>query len=101
MTQKQLRRGTALYLRVSSEDKQNPESSFEYQRQRIQTCLAQSQEVFPVIAEYSDILSGKNNRRPGYQKMLADARSGQFSHLAVYSIDDRRSTEETLSTAQN
>lgn len=101
MTQKQLRQGTALYLRVSSEDKQNPDSSFEYQRQRIQTCLAQSQEVFPIIAEYSDILSGKNNRRPGYQKMLADARRGQFSHLAVYSIDRLgRSTEETLSTVQ-
>jgi len=101
MKPRRLRQGIALYLRVSSDDKQNPDSSFEYQRQRIQACIAQSQNDLPTIVEYSDILSGKNNRRPGYQRMLAEARDSQFSHLAVYSIDRLgRTTEETLSTVQ-
>jgi DNA invertase Pin-like site-specific DNA recombinase len=33
--------------------------------------------------------------------MLADARDGKFSHLAIYSIDHlERSTDETLATVQ-
>ncbi len=101
MPENQLRPGMALYLRVSSDDKQNPDNSFETQRQRIQRIHSASADDLPILGEYSDILSGKNNRRPGYQRMLADARSGRFSHLAVYSLDRLgRSTEETLTTVK-
>jgi DNA invertase Pin-like site-specific DNA recombinase len=98
MNKKDLRPGTALYLRVSTDDMQNPENSFDYQRQRIQDCMERSNNLYlPVIAEYTNILSGKTDRRPNYQRMLQDARAGQFSHLAIYSVDRLgRITQETL-----
>jgi len=93
--------GIAQYLRVSAADVQNPQNSFDYQRQRIQSSLGQVDNDLPVVAEYADILSGLNSKRPQYQKMLEDARRGKFSHLAVYSIDRLgRTTEETLRTVQ-
>ena len=97
----QLKQGIALYLRVSSDDKQDPENSFEHQRQRIQSCVAQNQNDLPIIKEYSDILSGKHSKHSGYQHMLWDAYNCQFSHLAVCSIDRLgRSSEETLCNVQ-
>lgn len=97
MARTELTPGMALYLRVSTEDMQNPENSFEYQRQRVKDCIERSDMVPPVTTEYSDILSGKNSRRPGYQKLLQDARTGLFTHLAVYSVDRLgRNTQETL-----
>ncbi len=101
MKQKELRPGTALYLRVSTEDMQNPENSFEYQRQRIQDTQERSNLTLPVTAEYTDILSGKTDKRPNYQRMLQDARDGRFSHLAIYSVDRLgRNTQETLSALE-
>jgi len=76
---------------------QNPENSFEYQRQRIQDCIERGDVAPPIVTEYSDILSGKTSRRPGYQKLLQDARTGLFTHLAIYSVDRLgRNTQETL-----
>lgn len=97
MKAKQPKAGIVLYLRVSSDDRQNPENSFEYQRQRIHGVIEQGESGLPILGEYQDILSGTNSRRPGYQQMLRDARSGMFSHIAVYSIDRLgRSSDETL-----
>jgi site-specific DNA recombinase len=97
MATRQTRQGIAAYLRVSTDDLQNPENSFEYQRQRIQECIERSAVNLPVVQEYTDILSGKTSQRPHYQQMLADARARRFSHLAIYSVDRLgRNTQETL-----
>jgi site-specific DNA recombinase len=101
MKVKQPKAGIVLYLRVSSDDRQNPANSFEYQRQRIHGVIQRDQSNLPTLGEYQDILSGTNSRRPGYQQMLNDARSGIFSHIAVYSIDRLgRSSDETLTIAR-
>ncbi len=75
--------GWAVYLRTSSQEAQNPENSQRRQRHTIQRALFE-REPLPVIGEYIDNLSGRYaDNRPGYQQMLADARSGAFSHVAV------------------
>jgi DNA invertase Pin-like site-specific DNA recombinase len=97
MKRTQPKPGVALYLRVSSKDKQHPAASFEYQRQRIQGCIERAETELPVLAEYKDILPGKNPKRPGFHQMLNEARAGLFSHLAVYSVDRiGRNTQDTL-----
>jgi site-specific DNA recombinase len=99
MKVKQRKPGIVLYLRVSSDDRQNPVNSFEYQRKRIQDLIERNEAPLPILQEYKDILSGTTNKRPGYQQMLTDARSGLFSHIAIYSIDRLgRSPDETLGT---
>jgi hypothetical protein len=55
---KQPKPGIVLYLRVSSDDRQNPENSFEYQRQRIMDAINLGNNELPILNEYSDILSG-------------------------------------------
>jgi site-specific DNA recombinase len=98
---KQPKPGIVLYLRVSSDDRQNPENSFEYQRQRIMDAIDLGNNELPILNEYSDILSGTHSNRPDYQQMLEDARKGMFSHIAVYSIDRiGRSSDETLATVR-
>jgi DNA invertase Pin-like site-specific DNA recombinase len=87
MANQQLKPGIAHYLRVSSDNKQHPAESFEYQRQRIESCFEHSSIDLPVVNEYRDVLTGKHSKRPGFQEMLEDAREGRFSHLGVYSID--------------
>lgn len=78
--------GWAMYLRVSNEDKQTPERSFAFQRQRIEEHLFAGSEV-PFQREYCDILTGTTSKRADYQQMLADAEAGKFSHLALYRAD--------------
>ncbi len=41
----------------------------------------------PVYAEYVDVLTGTSPYREAYQRMLNDARSGQFSHVIVERAD--------------
>jgi DNA invertase Pin-like site-specific DNA recombinase len=79
MATRQNGQGIAAYLRVSTDDLQNPENSFEYQRQRILECIERRAVNLPVVQEYTDILSGKTGQRPHYQQMLADARTRGFS----------------------
>jgi len=101
MQKPDLSRGLAHYLRVSTDNKQHPDESFEYQRQRIESAFSHVDADLPVVNEYKDILSGKSNRRPGFQKMLRDARGEKFSHLGVYSVDRiGRNTQETLNIVE-
>lgn len=75
--------GWAVYLRTSSEEAQNPENSQRRQRHAIERSLFERNDI-PVFNEYLDNLSGRYaDNRPGYQQMLADARAGCFSHVAV------------------
>lgn len=78
--------GWAVYLRTSSEDHQKPELSRARQRSLIDgNVLAHSD--LPVIDEYVDVLTGRTANRTGYQRMLADARVGKFSHVIVERAD--------------
>lgn len=91
--------GWATYLRVSDEDKQSPERSFAMQRQRINEQLLNTSKV-PFTREYTDLLSGTNPNRKDYQKMLADAEAGRFSHIGLYRADRfGRNTVEGLQAA--
>lgn len=80
------RPGWAIYLRTSSDENQKPELSRERQRAMIQMSFLDSSSL-PVYGEYVDVLTGKDPRRKAYQQMLADARAGQFSHVAVERAD--------------
>lgn len=91
--------GWATYLRVSDEDKQTPERSFAMQRQRIQEHLIGGSEI-PFRSEYRDMLTGTSPNRSDYQKLLADAEVGKFSHLGLYRADRfGRDTVEGLQAA--
>lgn len=75
--------GWAIYLRTSSEEAQNPENSQRRQRHAIEHSLFE-RTALPVFNEYIDNLSGRYaDNRPGYQRMLEEARAGCFSHVAV------------------
>ena len=87
MARRQLKRlppkpGWALYLRTSTQEAQNPTMSQDRQRFNINRALLERSEL-SVIAEYSDVMSGRTPDRAGYQRLLEDARAGKFSHVAV------------------
>jgi DNA invertase Pin-like site-specific DNA recombinase len=81
-----LQSGWVIYKRTSSDNAQAPDRSQESQVALIMSSLVNGSGL-PVVAEYSDILTGSNTQRPGYQRMLADARLGKFSHVAVSHVD--------------
>lgn len=90
--------GWAVYLRTSSEEAQNPENSQRRQRHAIERSLFERTNL-PVFNEYIDNLSGRYaNNRPDYQRMLEDARSGLFSHVAVENAErfGRNDTEALM-----
>ncbi|MBI5961799.1 MAG: recombinase family protein [Chloroflexi bacterium] len=75
--------GWAVYLRTSDKEAQNPANSQGRQRSAIRRALLETSDL-PVIGEYIDNLTGRvSDRREGYQRLLHDARSGKFSHVAV------------------
>lgn len=78
--------GWAVYLRTSSEDNQKPELSRARQRIIIEGNVLNHSDM-PVIDEYIDVLTGKTPKRAGYQRLLADAREGKFSHVIVERAD--------------
>lgn len=91
--------GWATYLRVSDEDKQTPERSFAMQRQHISDHLINGSEI-PFRTEYRDMLTGTTPNRADYQKLMADAEAGKFSHLGLYRADRfGRDTVEGLQAA--
>jgi DNA invertase Pin-like site-specific DNA recombinase len=75
--------GWALYLRTSDKEAQNPANSQGRQRNAVRRALLETSNL-PVVGEYIDNLTGRvSDRREGYQRLLQDARSGKFSHVAV------------------
>ncbi len=74
--------GWAMYLRTSTQEAQNPTMSQDRQRFNINRALLERSEL-SVVAEYSDVMSGRTPDRAGYQRLLEDARAGKFSHVAV------------------
>jgi DNA invertase Pin-like site-specific DNA recombinase len=70
----------ALYLRVSTLD-QHPET---------QLCDLEQmarQREFEIVERYTDCISGTRARRPGLDKLLADARRGKFDVVVVWACD--------------
>ncbi len=70
----------ALYLRVSTLD-QHPET------QRYDLLQLARQRDFEIIDEYVDTISGARARRPGLDRMMADARRGRFEVVVVWAFD--------------
>ena len=70
----------ALYLRVSTLD-QHPETQLHDLKQ-----LA-TQRGFEVVETYTDRLSGTRRKRPALEKMLYDARRGEFDVVVVWACD--------------
>jgi DNA invertase Pin-like site-specific DNA recombinase len=69
-----------LYLRVSTFD-QHPETQLYDLRG-----LA-AQRSFEIIEEYSDTISGSKAKRPGLDRLIADARRGKFDVVLVWAFD--------------
>jgi DNA invertase Pin-like site-specific DNA recombinase len=78
--------GWAVYLRTSSDENQKPEMSRARQRFAIEQNVLKRSDM-PVIDEYVDVLTGKTPNREGYQRLLADAQAGRFSHVIVERAD--------------
>lgn len=78
--------GWAVYLRTSTDENQKPEMSRARQLFTIETNVLSRSEM-AVYDTYIDVLTGKTPNREGYQRMLADARAGKFSHVIVERAD--------------
>ena len=74
------KRRAALYARVSTGDQH-----FETQLYDLRT--AARQRGFEVIREYTDVISGSKPKRPGLDRLLIDARRGQFDVVFVAAFD--------------
>jgi DNA invertase Pin-like site-specific DNA recombinase len=70
----------ALYLRTSTAD-QHPETQLHDLE-----AMAQ-QRGFEIVQRYTDQITGTRARRPGLDKMMADARRGQFDIVLVWACD--------------
>lgn len=70
----------ALYMRVSTLD-QHPET------QLLDLQQMAAQRGYEIVEQYTDRISGVKARRPGLDKMLADARRGCFQIILVWAAD--------------
>ena len=70
----------ALYIRVSTGD-QHPETQLHDLKQMAQ------QRGLAMVAEYTDKISGTKAKRPGLDRLLADARRGKFDIVMVWAFD--------------
>ncbi len=70
----------ALYLRVSTLD-QHPET------QLLDLQQMAAQRGYEIVQQYTDRISGAKAKRPGLDKMMADARHGCFDVLLVWASD--------------
>lgn len=78
------------YLRVST-DQQDVES------QRLELAKFAAGKGWEIVAEYSDVMSGRKATRPGLEAALADASQGKFAGLVAVRIDRfSRSTSDFL-----
>src|SRR5512140_1533508 len=78
--------GYVQYLRTSSEEAQAPERSQDAQRRDIEQRVLR-QYTLPDLGEYVDNYTGTSADRKHYQRMLADARAGKFSHVFAATPD--------------
>lgn len=84
---------TAIYARYSSDNQRSAsiEDQVRLCRRRI------DQEGWDFLEVYSDhAISGATTLRPGYQKMLADARAGRFDVLVAEALDRLSQDQENI-----
>ncbi|NLD87542.1 MAG: recombinase family protein [Clostridiales bacterium] len=73
-----------LYMRLSREDGDRPESDSIINQQRILSDYCTRHPEFKVVAEYSDDgYTGTNFDRPGFRRMLADIEAGKLDCVLV------------------
>jgi DNA invertase Pin-like site-specific DNA recombinase len=82
----QLTPGWVEYLRTSDEDVQAPERS-QASQSRLNHERLINESGLPCLDKYADIFTGKATDRKNYQRLLADARLGKFSHVAIAFVD--------------
>ena len=70
----------ALYVRVSTFD-QHPETQMLDLRQMA------AQRGYEIVGEYTDTISGAKQKRPGLDRLMADARRGRFDVVLVAAFD--------------
>jgi len=76
----------AYYARVSTEELQDKNLSFAFQRRK---CEERIQDLGHIVREYGDVASGASRERPGLQALLRDACSKEppFDAVVVYKCD--------------
>jgi DNA invertase Pin-like site-specific DNA recombinase len=70
----------ALYLRVSTLD-QHPET------QALDLRTMAAQRGYEIVGEYTDQISGAKAKRPGLNRLMADAHRGKFDVVLVWAFD--------------
>ena len=76
----------AIYIRVSSEGQATEERvSLDEQTRDIEAHAAER--GYTIIQRYQDVASGVSRTRPGFQRLQADARSGQFDIIIAWKSD--------------
>jgi predicted site-specific integrase-resolvase len=89
------------YIRVSTEDQAKEGVSLENQKAKIRAYAELKDLELTEIIEDAGI-SAKNLRRPGMQRVLQLARSGEIKAVIVFKLDRMfRSTVDALETTQN
>lgn len=73
-----------IYARYSS-DKQNEQSI----AGQVDTCTewAKNNDIEVVHIYHDEALTGKTDKRPDFQRMITDAKSGKFDYIIVYKLD--------------
>jgi DNA invertase Pin-like site-specific DNA recombinase len=81
-----LKPGWVEYLRTSDDDAQAPERSQAGQSRLNHERLINGSGL-PFLGRYTDTFTGKVTHRKDYQRLLSDARTGKFSHVAIAFVD--------------
>jgi DNA invertase Pin-like site-specific DNA recombinase len=75
-----MKKRAAIYARVSTTD-QHPETQLLDLREMAK------QRGFEIVCEYSDVISGSKQKRPGLDQLMADARRHRFDIVLVAAFD--------------
>ena len=70
----------AIYTRVSTED----QDSSTQRQQIIDYCKSRGFEIYDI---YEDVISGKKESRPSFDRLLYDMRQRRFNAIATYKLD--------------
>lgn len=81
---KNMMKTAVIYARYSS-DRQNEQSI----AGQIEACTewAKNNNIKIVHIYHDEALSGKTDKRPDFQRMISDAKSGKFDYIIVYKLD--------------